>query len=105
MTGKEKTDDEGFTTVNVKMPKSHWLGMISIAVMAIGGVGWSAHNAEQIKEQEPPVSREWVRKLSTDMDAIGVKLEKLVKHDAEIDGVHKRLDRIEDSLDELKRRN
>ena len=109
MTGTKTKDKDGEEHVKVSMPFMHWMGLLA----ALGLGGWNYFDKEANPAQHvaapandpAPVSREWAKKLSTDMDSIGVKLEKLVKHEAEIDGVHKRLDRIEDSLDELKRRN
>lgn len=105
MTGTKTKDDDGFTTVNVRMPKSHWAALITIFITAVGGVGWSASNAKQLQEQDPPVSREWARKLSEDMGEMKKELATVTRHDERIQSIIARLDKIDDSLDELKRRN
>lgn len=104
MTGTKTRDEDGFTTVNVKMPKSHWAALITIALTAVGGVGWSASNAKKLEEQDPPVSREWARKLSEDIADMKKDMGTVTRHDERIQNIIARLDKIDDSLDELKRR-
>lgn len=105
MVGREKTDSEGFTTVNVRMPKSHWLGMIGMGLMALGGVGGAVVNHQAIQAQDQPVSREWARNLSDDIAEINKRLEIVARHDERISELRTQLTRIESRIDAISRRN